>query len=326
MGRIIDWFRPNNKVVLLKEYIKARVSNRNEDDWDEFSAAITNTLMQFNKKEQYQLSTDVIYWKDEVAVKLAYPLIYAITDHFPIRERMITYGTVFLKVKDPDMQRFMLPNIHFIVCIFPGQVLPTFYTKIRKRVSDLTNGNYKHLALLDEKIRLEERGKVFKGEIPRSITRMNNLHYPTDNIKKLIDYLKKNEDDINDSWYYVHNPVIIAHINEFSKEECARLEESMISWDDMMLYNFADAAAESENPFLDGSAIYCDICLRLNDPEDLRYLMDNFPPYFSSIRPGSRPISFYEAIRKKCSAFGFHYFLTLIDDKIEQEKALGKSE
>jgi hypothetical protein len=128
---------------------------------------------------------------------------------------------------------------------------------------------------------------------------MDEIPQIEDKIKALYLYIENNQSDTEgDSWYYVHNPTIVSHLNDFTKEECQKLVSVIWNWEEEIIVDLADPFLDTSNPNLDGYYLYCKIFLAISNIENEEYLLNNIHLAIC-ISEGSQPISFYHDLEHK---------------------------
>ncbi len=157
----------------------------------------------------------------------------------------------------------------------------------------------------------------------KELFRYDITKFEGDKTHQLFKYLIKNQSDSTESWTYGHEPTIIAHLNNFSKEDSDKLNVEMWNWGTEKLFNLADPIIETDNVYIDCYLIYFKIFLQINDIDieesfiNNIYLIENIPL-------GNQTIEFYNSIKTKLVAFkgneeNNNWYLNIIDKKIKEE-------
>jgi hypothetical protein len=122
-----------------------------------------------------------------------------------------------------------------------------------------------------------------------------------DKVEALREYLIANKkDDEGDSWIFGHNPILITHLNSFSRKEYESLRQEIEKWQDNLTSNLADPITECENENIDGSLIYCEIFLQIQSFDDLEYLIQNLAAIASNVT-AKQSNEFYDRLIQKAS-------------------------
>ena len=157
---------------------------------------------------------------------------------------------------------------------------------------------------------------------------MNQIPNIQDKIQALYIYLENNQsDEEGDSWYYLHNPNIVSHINNFSKIECEKLMTEIWKWDEKTFYHLADPFINISNSNLDGYYIYGQIFLKVSNIEATEYLVEN-TQIVHNIPKGTYPIDFYIDLDNKINSlnersYGYYgYWVEQIKSKVAFEKGI----